>query len=52
MVLVGDSAGGNLAAAVAQTLRGDAIKGQVLIYPGLGGDLLDLDTDATDSAVE
>ena len=42
VVLCGDSAGGNLAAAVAQTLRGEAIKGQVLIYPGLGGDLYDL----------
>jgi len=42
VVLVGDSAGGNLAAAVAQTLRDAAIKGQVLIYPGLGGDRLDL----------
>ncbi|OYU41447.1 MAG: esterase [Pseudorhodobacter sp. PARRP1] len=39
VVLVGDSAGGNLAAAVSHALRGDArILGQVLIYPGLGGD--------------
>ncbi len=40
-VLAGDSAGGNLAAAVAHALRGDgdaAPAGQVLIYPGLGGD--------------
>ena len=37
VILAGDSTGGNLAAAVAQTLRGAAIKGQVLIYPGLGG---------------
>lgn len=42
VVLAGDSAGGNLAAAVALTLRGEAIKGQVLIYPGLGGDGLGL----------
>jgi len=42
VILAGDSAGGNLAAAVAQTLRGAAIKGQVLIYPGLGGEELDL----------
>jgi len=34
-VLVGDSAGGNLAATVAANLPG--IAGQVLIYPGLGG---------------
>ncbi|MFQ5564867.1 MAG: alpha/beta hydrolase [Paracoccaceae bacterium] len=38
VILAGDSAGGNLAAAVAQTLRGAAIRGQVLIYPGLGGE--------------
>lgn len=39
LLLVGDSAGGNLAAAVSHALRGDArILGQVLIYPGLGGD--------------
>ncbi|MDX8499763.1 alpha/beta hydrolase [Mesorhizobium sp. VK4C] len=40
IVLCGESAGGNLAAAVAQTTRHHprhAI-GQVLIYPGLGGD--------------
>jgi acetyl esterase len=42
VVLVGNSAGGNLAAAVAQTLKGERIRGQVLIYPALGGELLDL----------
>lgn len=38
LVLVGDSAGGNLAAAVAHTLRGqtDRVSGQLLIYPALG----------------
>lgn len=40
LVLAGDSAGGNLAAAVAHHARGRGldILGQVLIYPGLGGD--------------
>ncbi len=40
IVLCGDSAGGNLCAAVAHATRGHARKpiGQVLIYPGLGGD--------------
>jgi len=40
LVLTGDSAGGNLAAAVSHYARGrfDEILGQVLIYPGLGGD--------------
>jgi len=42
VILVGTSAGGNLAAAVAQALKGARIRGQVLIYPGLGGDTLDL----------
>ncbi len=39
LVLAGDSAGGNLAAAVAHAARGRdrAAVGQVLIYPGLGG---------------
>lgn len=39
VVLAGDSAGGNLAAAISHRLRGQGyILGQVLIYPGLGGD--------------
>ena len=38
LVLVGDSAGGNLAAAAAHARRDPRILGQVLIYPGLGGD--------------
>ncbi|QKC80614.1 alpha/beta hydrolase [Mesorhizobium sp. NZP2077] len=39
-LLCGDSAGGNLCAAVAHATRGHAKRpvGQVLIYPGLGGD--------------
>ncbi|MGN6145915.1 MAG: alpha/beta hydrolase [Mesorhizobium sp.] len=39
LVLAGDSAGGNLAAGLAQRTRGHrrAPVGQVLIYPGLGG---------------
>lgn len=41
LILVGDSAGGNLAAAACHALRREnlPILGQVLIYPGLGGDL-------------
>jgi len=42
VVLCGDSAGGNLAAAVAHDARDrviTAVAGQVLIYPGLGGDI-------------
>lgn len=41
IVLAGDSAGGNLAAAVAHLARGHerAPVGQVLIYPTLGGDV-------------
>ena len=40
VLLCGDSAGGNLCAAVAHAMRGHAKRpiGQVLIYPGLGGD--------------
>ncbi len=40
VLLCGDSAGGNLAAAVTHTLRGTVtqITGQLLIYPALGGD--------------
>ena len=38
LILAGDSAGGNLAAAAAHRLRDSRILGQVLIYPGLGGD--------------
>ena len=40
VILAGDSAGGNLAAAVSQALRGTGlVRGQVLIYAGLGGDI-------------
>ena len=41
IVLAGDSAGGNLAASVAHHARGrlDGVLGQVLVYPGLGGDV-------------
>ena len=41
IILVGDSAGGNLAAAVSHAVRGEkhTPAGQVLIYPGLGGDM-------------
>lgn len=40
VILSGDSAGGNLAAAVSHATRGGAARpvGQMLIYPGLGGD--------------
>ncbi|UVK43152.1 alpha/beta hydrolase [Mesorhizobium sp. AR07] len=40
ILLCGDSAGGNLAAAVSHATRGHPRKpvGQMLIYPGLGGD--------------
>ena len=42
IILAGDSAGGNLAAAVTHHARGrqdGRIVGQMLIYPGLGGDV-------------
>jgi acetyl esterase len=41
ILLCGDSAGGNLAAAVSHATRGHKRRpiGQVLIYPGLGGDM-------------
>ena len=41
ILMVGDSAGGNLAAGVTHCARGHARApiGQVLIYPGLGGDI-------------
>lgn len=42
LIIGGDSAGGNLAAALCLKARdegGPKIKGQVLIYPGLGGDV-------------
>jgi acetyl esterase len=41
-IVAGDSAGGNLAAALclkSRDVKGPKIVGQVLIYPGLGGDL-------------
>ncbi len=39
VLLAGDSAGGNLAAAASQILRANpGLRGAVLIYPGLGGD--------------
>ncbi len=44
VIVSGDSAGGNLAAALALRLRGEDIRGQVLIYPCLGGNRLGLDS--------
>lgn len=41
-VLCGDSAGANLAAAVALAQKGAPIRGQVLIYPCLGGNRIGL----------
>ena len=41
LILCGDSAGGNLAAAVSLSHR-DRVQAQVLIYPGLGGNALNL----------
>jgi acetyl esterase len=41
LILCGDSAGGNLVAAVSLSHR-ERIKAQVLIYPGLGGNALNL----------
>lgn len=38
LLLAGDSAGGNLVAAAAHVLREARLLGQVLVYPGLGGD--------------
>ncbi|APG91808.1 lipase/esterase [Sinorhizobium americanum] len=43
LVVVGDSAGGNLAAGVVLKAKAEGLSGivgQVLIYPGLGGDLV------------
>lgn len=43
VVLIGDSAGGNLAAGLAQRARDEGLSGivgQALIYPALGGDLV------------
>jgi acetyl esterase len=44
VIVAGDSAGGNLAAAIALATRGERLKpiGQLLIYPGLGGEDLGL----------
>jgi acetyl esterase len=42
IILAGDSAGGNTGAALARTLKDEDVRGQVLIYPGLGGSKLAL----------
>ena len=42
IILAGDSAGGNTGAALARTLKDQDVRGQVLIYPGLGGWKLNL----------
>ena len=41
ILLAGDSAGGNLVAAISHEVRGQDVQpvGQLLIYPGLGGDI-------------
>ncbi len=53
IVLIGDSAGANLAAATAITLREtDRIKGQVLVYPELGGQALALPSYAEKAEAE
>ena len=43
VVVIGDSAGGNLAAGIVLKARDEGVKGvagQALVYPGLGGDLV------------
>lgn len=43
VVVIGDSAGGNLAAGIVMKARDEGLKGivgQALVYPGLGGDLV------------
>ncbi|WLS07859.1 alpha/beta hydrolase [Shinella sumterensis] len=43
IVVIGDSAGGNLAAGIVMKARDEGLKGivgQALVYPGLGGDLV------------
>ena len=43
LVVIGDSAGGNLAAGIVLKARDEGLKGiagQALVYPGLGGDLV------------
>jgi acetyl esterase len=52
-ILVGISAGATLAAGLSHRLKNVSRKpfGQVLVYPGLGGDLFDLDSYATNAVV-